>query len=283
MKVLILKNKITKSLKSQIKEIVNYYSSIEPLEITEKYISKRPKYDIQKYYTPTGTIDMEVISEEWLKSIVPSGYDIVIFISKEWRCDFLGGLNYLTSINPKLIIVRYVIGDTFTFMEGNQSITLDGDKLTWTIKHELSHALCNLKSLPDLTHKYYLLGKPKECFNTMKWKHFTLEENTGSLGHTIADLDTNLVDKLDNLREICGFPFKINSGYRTVAENKAVGGVDGSAHTKRLAVDIACTDAIKRLAIVGNAFNNGFIGIGINKTYIHLDIDSSQNRRIWLY
>ena len=90
-KVLILKNKISKSLKSQIKEITDYYSAIEPLEITEKKVSLKPEYDIQKYYTETGTIDMPVISEKWLKSKVPTGYDIVIFISKEWKCDFLGG------------------------------------------------------------------------------------------------------------------------------------------------------------------------------------------------
>ena len=138
--------------------------------------------------------------------------------------------------------------------------------------------------LPDLTHKYYLLGKPKECFNTMKkWNYFKMDEKTGNLGHTVSDLDTLLVDKLDIVRGLCGFPFKITSGYRTPLENKQVGGVNGSAHTKRLAVDIACTDASKRMSIVGNAWNNGFIGIGINKTYIHLDVDSTQNKRIWLY
>jgi len=116
-----------------------------------------------------------------------------------------------------------------------------------------------------------------------RWKYFNKDEGTGSLGYKISDLDPILVDKLDIVRGLCGFPFKINSGYRTEAENKAVGGVDGSAHTKRLAVDIACTDATKRLTIVGNAWNNGFVGIGIASSFIHLDIDSSLSRRIWLY
>lgn len=285
MKVLILKNKITKSLKSQIKDIIDYYSTIEPLEITEKKVSLKPEYDIQKYYTETGTIDMEVISEKWLKNKVPTGYDIVIFISKEWKCDFLGGLNYISSNNPKLIIVRYVTGSPFTFFQGNESITLDGDKLTWTIKHELSHALCNLKMLPDLTHKYYLLGEPKDCFKTMKtWKYFKLNEKTGSLGHTVADLDTKLVDMLDELRGICGFPFIITSGYRTPEENaKIKGSVAGSAHTKRLAVDILCTDSKKRIKIIGEAYLMGFVGIGADKQFVHLDIDTSEKQRVWLY
>lgn len=88
---------------------------------------------------------------------------------------------------------------------------------------------------------------------------------------------------LDNLREICGFPFVITSGYRTEEENKLVGGVAGSSHTKRLAVDISCSDAGKRIKIVGEAYENGFIGIGIDKTFVHLDIDTSFVKRIWLY
>lgn len=283
MKVLILKNKITKSLKSRIKDIVDFYNGIETLEFTEKYISKKPVYEIQKYYTTTGTIDMEVISQEWLNSISPSGYDIVIFISKEWKCEFLGGLSYLSSSNPKLIIAKYTNSNSFTFYEGDKSITFNGDNLTWVIKHELSHALCNIKSLPDLTHKYYLLGTPKDCFKTMKtWKYFRLSEKTGSLGHTVADLDTRLVDKLDELRGVCGFPFHITSGYRTPEENKKVGGVAGSAHTQRLAVDIACTDSNKRIKIVGEAYKMGFIGIGIDKNFVHLDIADGK-QRIWLY
>lgn len=118
---------------------------------------------------------------------------------------------------------------------------------------------------------------------TPRWKYFKLEEGTGSLGYKVKDLDPTLVDKLDIVRGLCGFPFKINSGYRTPAENNAVGGVDGSAHTKRLAVDIACTDANKRLIIVGEAYKMGFIGIGISSTFCHLDLDSSLSRRIWLY
>lgn len=284
MKVLILKNKITKSFKSEIKDIVDFYKDIEPLEFTEKYISKKPVYEIQKYYTPTGTIDMEIASEEWLKSISPSGYDIVIFISKEWKCDFLGGLNYLSSSNPKLIIAKYTNSNSFTFFEGDQSITFDGDNLTWVIKHEISHSLCNLKGLPDLTHKYYLSGNPKDCFKTTKtWKYFKLTEKTGSLGHTVADLDPKLVDKLDELRGICGFPFVITSGYRTEEENKLVGGVAGSAHVHKMAVDIACTDSRKRIKIVGEAYAMGFIGVGIDEKFLHLDIDTSNSRRIWLY
>ena len=180
--------------------------------------------------------------------------------------------------------------------------------------HEIYHILCAIlvtkygkivRDFMDIDSKqrpYFLNNEPEnplsnyaQTWNQIKpyinilngnmknWNHFTLEELTGSLGHTIADLNTNLVDKLDLLREKCGFALICNSGYRTVSENKAVGGVDGSAHTKRLAVDIACTDAQKRIKIVGEAYALGFIGIGINKTYVHLDIDDTYKQRIWLY
>lgn len=180
--------------------------------------------------------------------------------------------------------------------------------------HELHHILCAIlvtkygkivRDFMDIDSKnrpYFLNNEPEnplsnyaQTWNTIKpyvnllngtmktWKHFKLTEKTGSLGHTVADLDTKLVDMLDELRDKCGFPFVITSGYRTPEENKKVGGVAGSSHTQRLAVDIACTDAKKRMSIVGNAWNMGFIGIGIHPIFLHLDLNTKENKRIWLY
>lgn len=49
----------------------------------------------------------------------------------------------------------------------------------------------------------------------------------------------SLVDNvLDPLREAWGGAIRVNSGYRSQAVNKAVGGVNGSQHTKGQAADI---------------------------------------------
>jgi len=53
-----------------------------------------------------------------------------------------------------------------------------------------------------------------------------------------ADLCENL---LEPLREIWGKPIHISSGFRCKALNKAIGGAEGSQHTKGQAVDIAAS------------------------------------------
>jgi len=54
-------------------------------------------------------------------------------------------------------------------------------------------------------------------------------------------MNAMFISMLNKARSIAGIPFYINSGYRTPAHNKKVGGVPGSAHTKGLAADIAVT------------------------------------------
>lgn len=103
----------------------------------------------------------------------------------------------------------------------------------------------------------------------MSWKYFTEEEVKG--------LDPILVAALDMARGICGFPFKITSGYRPPDHNAAIGGVSDSAHTKGKAADIArpkddepLYKMIWALGLVG------FKRIEIATKHIHVDVDASK-------
>lgn len=58
----------------------------------------------------------------------------------------------------------------------------------------------------------------------------------------IVDNLNRLADYLDVIREKLGKPIIINSGYRSVMLNKAVGGVANSQHLKGLAADVVCAD-----------------------------------------
>ena len=100
------------------------------------------------------------------------------------------------------------------------------------------------------------------------YKYFTDNEVVG--------LKPELVKILDNARGLSGTPYKITSGYRTKEKNKQVGGVPNSSHTKGLAVDLACTDNIKRTLILKGLYNCGSdLFIEICKSHIHVDIDKS--------
>ena len=103
------------------------------------------------------------------------------------------------------------------------------------------------------------------------WKYFTLTESTGG-GHTVAELKTHLVDLLDQARGIAEIPFVITSGFRTVAENNAVGGVPDSAHLTGEAADIACSDSQSRLKVVSALLQVGFTRIEVCPLHVHADI-----------
>jgi len=92
------------------------------------------------------------------------------------------------------------------------------------------------------------------------------------------------VSRLDQIREAVKFPLIVNSGVRTPAYNAQVGGVDGSAHEKGWAADIAARTSGERYAILIAAFDAGFRRIGIAKTFIHLDMDPLKPDAVaWLY
>ena len=116
-------------------------------------------------------------------------------------------------------------------------------------------------------------------------KHFKIEEfDSPDMPGSGQNMDAQFLEKLDMLRGACGFPFKINSGYRSKLHNAKVGGKSGSSHTKGLAVDIHCTESSKRCKIVQHALNMGITRIGIANTFVHLDVDNDKvSNVIWTY
>jgi len=101
-------------------------------------------------------------------------------------------------------------------------------------------------------------------------KYFDLDEF--ACKHTMQNLiDPNFVEALDELREICGFPFIITSGYRSPAHPVEAKKRKGGVHTRGIAADIAVKDGRERGIIVRNAIDLGFMGIGVASSFIHVD------------
>jgi len=114
-------------------------------------------------------------------------------------------------------------------------------------------------------------------------KHFKPEEFACPCCGVSA-VRKELVVKLDQLRDIVGFPLIITSGYRCPKHNAEIGGVPDSAHTKGLAVDISISTSPKRYRVIRAAITLGFKRIGIAKNFIHLDIDKEKKQEVlWLY
>lgn len=83
-------------------------------------------------------------------------------------------------------------------------------------------------------------------------------------------MDKNLITKLEQLRYNLGDkPMIINSGYRTVAHNKRVGGASKSQHIYGKAADIVVRDV--KPSTVYNAADKLFNGLGRYNTFTHVD------------
>ena len=82
----------------------------------------------------------------------------------------------------------------------------------------------------------------------------------------------NFVLMLDRLRHECGFPFVITSGYRSPSHPIELEKNEPGYHTKGIAADIAVKDGFQRREIVMAADMLGFNGIGVAKTFVHVDL-----------
>ena len=114
-------------------------------------------------------------------------------------------------------------------------------------------------------------------------KYFTYEEVSCRCGCGLS-VRRELVNLLDDAREIAQIPFRISSGARCEAHNRKVGGSKDSSHLKGIAVDIKATTSRERYKIANALMQVGFNRIGIAKTFIHCDIDRDKPQQvIWIY
>ncbi len=97
-------------------------------------------------------------------------------------------------------------------------------------------------------------------------------------------ISLELVRKLDDIRHDYGSPLHVNSGVRTARHNAEVGGVDSSAHVDGLAADIRVSSSYQRYMLLGLALSKGVPRIGIGRSFLHLDLDTSKPQFVvWLY
>ena len=101
---------------------------------------------------------------------------------------------------------------------------------------------------------------------------------------SLQDMKQDFMNRLDTVRDVAGIPLVINCAYRSREYDLAKGRSGNSAHTKGMAVDIRCTTSVNAFKIVQAARKVGFTRIGIGKTFIHLDSDTSLPQNvIWNY
>ena len=92
-------------------------------------------------------------------------------------------------------------------------------------------------------------------------------------------VDSELVNRLQQIRDHFGVPVNVNSGYRCKSHNAAVGGDPQSSHMKGMAADI-CLPGVKPAEVAKYAESIGIRRIGKYDNFVH--IGSGQTKRFWI-
>ena len=115
-------------------------------------------------------------------------------------------------------------------------------------------------------------------------EHFSAAELACS--HCGANLCTpELCDALERIRAAVGKPVIVNSAYRCLTHNKAVGGKPNSEHVNGLAADIR-VDGVTPAELEAIARKIPIIrGIGRadHQNYIHIDVRNTLTLAQWCY
>lgn len=122
-------------------------------------------------------------------------------------------------------------------------------------------------------------------------KHFRLSELQCKDGQDFVAVDTRLIELLENIRSMCGGEaVHVNSGFRTASWNRQQkGSAPHSKHLYGLAADIwvghydknrqpVRTKAPAEVAAIAEIFLGNSGGIGIYKTFTHVDVRTGSSR-----
>ena len=114
--------------------------------------------------------------------------------------------------------------------------------------------------------------------------YFTDKEIECRCGCGFKGVQPPFLYKMNDLRHYFGSPIHPTSFCRCAGHNAKVGGSVTSSHPKGWACDILIPSELGKYKLLIAAGKVGFRGIGIGKTFIHLDDDPNKpGSRIWLY
>ena len=129
---------------------------------------------------------------------------------------------------------------------------------------------------------YNMEGEKKMLREGQLTDHFSKKEFDCQCGCGTGKISMDLVNKLESARVDFGRGMRINSGIRCLEHNRKIGSKDTSSHIKCVAADVGCTnmeDRLKLLSILLKYFKR----VGINKSFIHVDVDTEKPNGVFVY
>lgn len=111
-------------------------------------------------------------------------------------------------------------------------------------------------------------------------QHFDLAEFECKCNKCIPQqIESELLTKLDSLRELVGHGIIVTSGFRCAEHNKASGGVKNSQHLSGKAADL-CSSSVT-IEELSKLAENFFQRIGVAKDFVH--VDCAPGKASWVY
>lgn len=199
MKVLILKNRFSTSLKSVTNEVKDFFSKLYDIEFTEERCnlkivnSEHKTFDYSNKIISYTAIDDNWYDENISKPAKERGFDRVILLLKnsDWKSDIVGGFaNLISNLGIGEISAKYVNSGKYNF----GGVYLSGNPLKWVIIHEMLHLDYIDNKLLDNTHKYFLDGNPNKCLTDFM-KIAILTRQKGDDKQTLGELYCNNGEK----------------------------------------------------------------------------------------
>lgn len=109
--------------------------------------------------------------------------------------------------------------------------------------------------------------------------NFKVKEFACKDGSDVIFVSDGLVQVLQAIRAHFGKAVTVNSGYRTPAYNKKVGGETYSQHLYGIAADIAVKGVSpKDVAAYAETLLTNTGGIGLYDTFVHVDVRATKSR-----
>lgn len=289
MKILILSNNLNwTTWDKKIKELKDWWSPID-LDITLETVNFK-KIPFIPYNKTQNGVDYDWFDKNISTPALQRGFDCVIFCMSpsDWKATGgIQGWNTTNNIGIHEIQILARENAQYDFM----GVKYPGDQWFNIARHEISHVLYRSQGRTDNTHKWWEAGNLAEVKKELQggfkshplvllfqrlitpvktYKYFTQSEIDG--------LKPELVEKLDEAREIAGIPFIITSGYRGKEKNKEVGGANDSSHLTGLAVDLLVKDSVSGGKILLALVKVGFTRFGFYEDgHIHVDMDNEKS------
>ena len=109
-------------------------------------------------------------------------------------------------------------------------------------------------------------------------KNFKVSEFTCHCGCGYNVIDQRVIDMCQTIRDALGVPVRVTSGCRCEKRNKAVGGTNGSFHTKGKAADLTSSlgatkmfETVRKLKTEGKLKDLEYCILYRAKNIIHID------------